>query len=147
MEPAFRPNMPAMVRDVMTPNPITLPAGASVRVAAQAMREADVGDVLVMRDDAVCGIVTDRDIVVRSVADGVDPGELPVSEICSADLTTIRPDDLLEHAIDLMRYRAIRRLPVVDGETPVGILSLGDLATVRDPTSALANISSAPPNT
>ena len=111
------------------------------------MRDAHVGDVLVMRHEAICGIVTDRDIVVRCVADGADPHLTPIGEICSTDLTDVRPEDRLDDAIELMRYRAIRRLPVVEGDQPVGILSLGDLATVRNPSSALADISEAPPNT
>jgi CBS domain-containing protein len=136
-----------LVEDVMTRNPITVSESASVQEAAQAMREADVGDVLVVRGDAVCGILTDRDIVVRFVADGGDPGTTPVGEICSPDLTEVRPHDPLDYAIELMRYRAIRRLPVVRDEQPVGILSLGDLAFARNPDSALADISAAPANT
>ena len=136
-----------LVADVMTRNPITVSETASVQEAALAMREADVGDVLVMRGDAVCGILTDRDIVVRFVADGGDPGATPVGEICSPDLTEVRPNDPLDYAIELMRYRAIRRLPVVRDERPVGILSLGDLAFARSPDSALADISAAPANT
>ena len=136
-----------LVEDVMTRNPITVSESASVQEAALVMREADVGDVLVMRGDAVCGILTDRDIVVRFVADGGDPSSTPVGEICSPDLTEVRPNDPLDYAIELMRYRAIRRLPVVRDEQPVGILSLGDLAFARSPNSALADISAAPANT
>jgi len=136
-----------LVEDVMTRNPITLSESATVQEAALAMREADVGDVLVMRRGAVCGILTDRDIVVRFVADGGDPASTPLAEICSADLTEVRPNDPLDYAIELMRYRAIRRLPVVRDDKPVGILSLGDLAFARSPNSALADISAAPANT
>jgi len=138
---------PDLVQDVMTRNPITLSESATLQEAALAMREADVGDVLVMRDDAVCGILTDRDIVVRFVADGGDPSSVPIGEICSTELTEVKPTDSLDYAIGLMRFRAIRRLPVVREEQPVGILSLGDVAFVRSPRSALADISAAPPNT
>jgi CBS domain-containing protein len=138
---------PQRVRDVMTPNPITVTESATVHEAALVMREADVGDVLVVRDGDVCGIVTDRDIVVRLVADAGDPTTTIVGEICSAQLTEVAPDDLVEHAIALMRSYAIRRLPVVGDSGPVGIVSLGDLAAVREPSSALADISMAPANT
>lgn len=138
---------PQRVRDVMTPDPITVAESATVHEAALAMREADVGDVLVVRDGDVCGIVTDRDIVVRLVADAGDATRTLVGEICSAELTEVAPDDLVEYAVSLMRSYAIRRLPVVGDAGPVGIVSLGDLAAVRDPSSALADISMAPANT
>ena len=138
---------PDLVENVMTRNPITVSSSATVQEAALAMREADVGDVLVMRGDAVCGILTDRDIVVRFVADGGDPSSTPVGAICSPDLTEVRPNDPLDYAIALMRHQAIRRLPVVRDEQPIGILSLGDLALARSPSSALADISAAPANT
>jgi CBS domain-containing protein len=135
-----------IVRDVMTPDPIMLRGTATVREAGQAMRRSDVGDVLVMRDDAIFGIVTDRDIVVRNVAEGRDPNRALLDEICSRSLVQVSPDDSIDHAIALMRERAIRRIPVVVGDTPVGIVSLGDLAAARDPESALAEISVAPGN-
>jgi CBS domain-containing protein len=143
----LRQNEPQRIRDVMTPNPITLSESENVQTAAQAMREADVGDVLVMSGDAVSGILTDRDIAVRFVADGGDPTSTVIGEICSGELTEVTPDEPVERAIELMRYNAIRRLPVVEGGTPVGIVSLGDLAAVRDPSSVLADISAAPANT
>jgi CBS domain-containing protein len=135
------------VRDVMTPNPITLSESENVQTAAQAMREADVGDVLVMQGDTVRGILTDRDIAVRFVADGRDPTSAVIGEICSVDLTDVSPDEPIEHAMELMRANAIRRLPVVEGGTPVGIVSLGDLASAREASSVLADISEAPANT
>ncbi len=134
------------VRDVMTSEPVTLDAGAPIRRAAELMRERDVGDVLVVEDGELLGIVTDRDIVVRAIAtDGDLEGE--VGAICSSDLTTVSPDDPLDAARDRMRKRAVRRVPVVDEEgAPVGIVSLGDLAIERAPRSPLARISAAPPN-
>src|SRR5437667_9384693 len=94
---------PELVQDVMTRNPIALSDTATVQEAALAMREADVGDVLVVRRDAVCGIVTDRDIVVRFVAEGRDPSTTSIGEIGSTDLAEVRPDDRLDDAIELMR--------------------------------------------
>jgi CBS domain-containing protein len=130
----------------MTPNPVTLPATASLVEGALAMRDFDVGDVLVLDDGHICGIVTDRDIVVRGIAGGNYPATVKLAEICSRDLTTLSPTDRVEDAVNYMREKAIRRLPVVDGGKPVGIVSLGDLAVERDPHSALSDISAAPPN-
>src|SRR5438105_3547088 len=135
--------MSSKVADVMTPNPITLAEPATLVSAAQAMREADIGALVVMRDNEMRGIVTDRDIVVRAVADGKDPSTVTVGEICSADLTAVKPSDPIDHAVELMRERALRRLPVVENGKPVGIVSIGDLAIDRDRKSALADISSA----
>ena len=134
------------IRDVMTPDPIVLKDTDTIREAGLAMRASDVGDVLVMRGSAVCGIVTDRDIVVRTVADGRDPNRAMLGEICSRYLVHVSPDDPIERAIELMREKAVRRLPVILEGTPVGIVSLGDLASARDPGSALAAISDAPGN-
>jgi CBS domain-containing protein len=134
------------VRDVMTPDPIMLKDTDTIREAGLAMRAGDVGDVLVMRGRGVCGIVTDRDIVVRTVAEGRDPNRAMLGEICSRALVHVSPEDPIERAIALMKQRAVRRLPVMLDGTPVGIVSLGDLASLRDPGSALAEISDAPGN-
>jgi CBS domain-containing protein len=120
----------------------------SIGDAARAMRERDLGDVIVVDDkDALCGIVTDRDIVVRAVADDRDPSQVRLGDICSRDLTTIDASAPVKDAVKLMRERALRRLPVVESGRPVGIVSLGDLAIERDPESTLADISAAPSNT
>ena len=139
--------MPQRIHDVMTPNPVSLPGTASVREAARAMRDQDIGDVIVVENNQICGIVTDRDIVVRTVAETRDPAATTLADICSYALTTVSPDDSIEQAVRLMREKAIRRLPVVAGGRAVGIVSLGDLAVARDPDSALGDISAAPPNT
>jgi CBS domain-containing protein len=134
------------IRELMTPNPVTMPGTASVHEAARAMRDQDIGDVVVIEHQQVCGIVTDRDIVVRTVAEAQNPANITLGDICSHSLLTVRPTDSVEHAVRLMRTHAIRRLPVVDGGKAVGIVSLGDLAVERDPDSALGEISAAPPN-
>jgi CBS domain-containing protein len=139
--------MAQQIRELMTPNPVTLPGTASVHEAARAMRAADIGDVIVIENNQVCGIVTDRDIVVRTVAEARDPATTTLADICSHALTTVRTTDSIEQAVQLMRAKAIRRLPVVEGGQAVGIVSLGDLAVERDPSSALGDISAAPPNT
>jgi CBS domain-containing protein len=135
------------VREVMTPNPRSMAATASVMEAARTMREHDVGDVIVLDGDRLCGILTDRDIVVRALAKGQDPAATRIGEVCSRELATLSPRDSVEKAARLMRDMAIRRLPVVedDGQV-VGIVSLGDLAVGRDRRSALGEISAAPPN-
>ena len=140
--------MAEYIRDVMTTNPETLPESTIVREAAEAMRANDIGDVVVVDDNgAISGILTDRDIVVRVVAEGRDPRVTRIGDIASRELTAVSPDDPVDRAVQLMRERAIRRLPVVDKGKPVGIVSIGDLALDRDPGSALADISAAPPNT
>jgi CBS domain-containing protein len=140
--------MAERIRDVMTTDPQTLPESTLVRVAAEAMRANDIGDVIVSDDNGrITGILTDRDIVVRVVAEGRDPRATRVGDIASRELTAVAPDDPVDRAVDLMRERAIRRLPVVERGKPVGIVSIGDLALDRDPDSALADISAAPPNT
>jgi CBS domain-containing protein len=138
--------MAQLVRDVMTPNPVVLLATASLVEAALAMRDFDIGAVIVVDNDQVCGIVTDRDIVVRAIASGNYPATVTVGEICSRDLTAVSPTDTVDDAIRLMREKDIRRLPVVEGNHLVGIVSLGDLAIERDPESVLSDISAAPPN-
>jgi CBS domain-containing protein len=139
--------MPQRIHDVMTANPVSLPGTASVHEAARTMRDQDIGDVIVIENQQVCGIVTDRDIVVRAVAEARDPAATTLADICSHALTTVSPEESVERAVQLMREKAIRRLPVVEGGRAVGMVSLGDLALERDPGSALGEISASPPNT
>jgi len=138
--------MGQVIRDVMTKNPITLPETASILDAAKKMREGDVGDVIVTKGSQLCGIVTDRDIVIRGVAAGKDPARITLDEVCSHELTTVSPDDDVSTAVQLMRDKAIRRLPVTEKGRPVGIVSLGDLAQNLDRNSALGEISARSPN-
>jgi CBS domain-containing protein len=138
--------MAQTIRDVMTHDPVTVQDTATITEAAAAMKANDVGDVLVMQDGSLAGVVTDRDIVVRAIADGRDPQSTPVREVCSRDLVTITPDASVDDAVQLMRERAIRRLVVSDGSRPEGVVSIGDLAIERDSRSALADISAATPN-
>ena len=134
------------VREVMTPNPVTLDDTAPVMKAAEAMRENDIGDVVVKHDGRLCGIVTDRDIVVRVLATGKDPRATKLEAVCSHEMLTLSPDQDTTDAIRLMRERAIRRLPVVEDGHLLGIVSLGDLANVLDPHSTLSDISAASPS-
>lgn len=134
------------IRDVMTPEPVTVAATTSLEQAARHMRDAGIGNVIVLEGEQITGILTDRDIVVRAVAEGWDPSQTPVGDVASRELTTISPDETVDAAVALMRERSIRRLPVVESGRPVGIVSLGDLALERDPDSCLGEISAAPPN-
>jgi len=122
-------------------------ARASVQEAAKAMLDDDIGDVIVCDGDTVCGIVTDRDITIRTVAHGKDPAATKLGEICSEDLTSLSLGDTVDDAVRLMREKAIRRIPVLDDGKPVGVVSIGDLAIDLDADSALADISKAPANT
>ncbi len=138
--------MTRTVQDVMTPQPVTVDADTTVRQAAEVMREADIGDVVVVSDGEIRGIVTDRDLVVRALADGCDPTTTPVAQVLTTDPVTLAPGDDVEDAMKTMSTNAIRRLPVVSGGRLVGIVSLGDLAAAGDPAPALREISEAPPN-
>lgn len=136
------------VRDVMTPEPVTLEFSSTVAAAAMTMKGADIGPLPVIGEDGkLCGIVTDRDIVVRVIAEGRDPSKTTVGDIASNDPFCLQPDATVTEAIQLMRDHAIRRVPIVDQGEPVGIVALGDLARNADPHSALADISTASPNT
>ncbi|MBX9387889.1 CBS domain-containing protein [Streptomonospora nanhaiensis] len=139
--------MAQQVKEIMTAPPHTVSPDTSIREAAVDMRDSDIGDVVVTDGGRLVGLVTDRDIVVRCVADGADIDSTPVGEAVSGDLTTVAPDDSIDRAIQCMRDKAVRRLPVVDGERVVGVVSLGDLAVERDPSSVLSQISGSTSNT
>ena len=138
--------MAQLVRDVMTSDPVSLARDATALDAARQMRENDTGAILVSDGKDLQGIVTDRDIVLRSVAEGVDPAECRIGDICSSDVQAVAPDQPVEEAIRVMREHDIRRIPVVENGAPAGILSLGDVAIARDSQSVLADISAAPAN-
>ena len=110
------------------------------------MRDEDIGVLIVVNHGSIRGVLTDRDVVVRAVAEGRDPKSIKVGEIVSEDVATVTPDEPVDKVVSLMREKAIRRVPVVDGSRPVGVVSIGDLAVERDSKSALADISAAEPN-
>ncbi|MFD5574864.1 CBS domain-containing protein [Streptomyces cadmiisoli] len=138
--------MAQQVREIMTPAPVAVESLTPLSEVAHRMRDEDLGAVLVIEHDELCGLVTDRDIVVRVLAEDKDPADTTAQSVCSPDLVTVTPDEDVGRAVQLMREHALRRLPVVEGKTAVGVISLGDLAIERDPESALGDISSAPPN-
>lgn len=135
------------VRDVMTTDVVSLPSETTLAEAARTMREQDIGDVVVADGANLTGLVTDRDIVVRAVAERRDPESTTIGEIVTTDLVTVRPDDSVHSAALLMRDNAVRRVLVCDDENSlVGIVSIGDLAERIDPESVLGGISKAEPN-
>ena len=137
------------IQDVMTKQVHSVAESASIREVARMMRDQKIGDVLVTDPQGkLCGIITDRDIVVRAVADeGNDLDQLRAKDICTADrIVTLAPDAGIDEAIKLMTEKAVRRIPVVENELPIGIVTIGDLAAQRDPDSALGQISQAAPN-
>jgi CBS domain-containing protein len=115
------------IRDVMTPNPRTVTPDDSIQNAARIMRDEDTGAVPVVDNGRPVGIVTDRDIVIRAVADG---GQLnrPVREIVTGAVVCATPEMSTREAAQLMSEHQVRRLPVVESERLVGIVSIGDLA-------------------
>lgn len=132
----------------MSSDPMTMVETETVASAARMMRDNDIGDVIVLgdTDGRVSGIVTDRDLVVRVMAEERNPEQTTIGAICTGELIAIAPDDSVDTAVALMRERAIRRLPVCEGGKVVGVVSIGDLAERFDQRSALADISAAPPN-
>jgi len=131
----------------MSVDPICIASTQSVSDAARQMSNNDVGAVIVEDADKVAGILTDRDIAVRVVAEGLDPSATTAADVCTRDVVALSPDDDLDRAVDLMRSQAVRRLLVLDSkQRAVGILSLGDLALAKDSRSVLGEISAAPPN-
>ena len=115
------------IRDVMTPNPRAVAPSDSIQNAARIMRDEDTGVVPVVDNGRTVGLVTDRDIVIRAVADG---GTLnrPISEICTSAVVSASPDMSTREAAQLMSDHPVRRLPVVENDRLVGIVSIGDLA-------------------
>ncbi|AYL38793.1 CBS domain-containing protein [Streptomyces fungicidicus] len=138
--------MDGFVKDVMTPGVVAVRPDASVVEAAQLMRTQNIGDVVVADGQRIVGVLTDRDITVRAVAVAADPLGLSAGDVCTPNPLTLALDDPVSSAVALMREHAIRRIPVVEGGLPVGLVSLGDLAEARDPGSALAGISRAEPD-
>jgi CBS domain-containing protein len=134
------------VRDVMTGIPVMLQKGDSLTHAARRMRDHEVGCVLVADGTQLRGLVTDRDIVVRAIAESLDPAAVSLDEVCSVNLACVSPNDDVDDAVTAMRARAVRRLPVIEEGRAIGIVSLGDLAVGGGEDLALAEIAVAPPN-
>ena len=132
--------MDARVRDVMTPGPIGVDYYQSIGEAARTMRDWGVGAVLVVRNESLYGLVTDRDLVVRAVAEARGADE-PVGPLSSANLIGVDADADVHEAMRLMRQHGVRRLPVLEDGQVAGIVSLGDLAMQDEPDLAFAQLS------
>jgi CBS domain-containing protein len=138
--------MTTKMGDIMSPAPVCMAPGESVSAAAQAMKQHGIGTVLVLTDGRLSGLVTDRDITVRVLAENRDPKTTRIGDICSSELVVLAPDDDVTEATRLVRERAVRRIPVLQDGVPVGVVSIGDLALEKGAASALSSVSAASPN-
>jgi CBS domain-containing protein len=135
------------VRDVMTALPETVTPQTPIQDAARIMADQAIGDVIVVEPstERVVGIVTDRDIAIRALANGMGPSTA-VGEICSPDVVGVPPTATVRGALNLMKDLNVRRLPVVEDDRAIGVVSLGDLSNQAGAGSALADISAASPD-
>lgn len=120
--------MAKSVRDVMTPSVRTVSPSQSLAEAAEVMKGEDVGSVPVVEEGRLAGIVTDRDIVIRAVAERRDPQTVKVADVASRELVTVEPEQDLDEALALMARHQVRRLPVVEAGQLVGMLAQADVA-------------------
>jgi signal-transduction protein with cAMP-binding, CBS, and nucleotidyltransferase domain len=138
--------MDKKVRDIMTPNPVGVYYDQTIAEAARVMRDAGVGAVLVVNGESLGGVVTDRDLVIRGLAEGAD-ANAPVGPLCSSKLVGVDADADIADAEQLIRDNAVRRLPVIEDGQIVGIITLGDIAVSANSESSLAAVSRATTNT
>lgn len=120
--------MAQMVRDVMETDPLTVDARTSIEAAAHLMRARDVGDVLVMEQGALCGVLTNSDIVVFAIAAGRHPATILAGDCCDKEWPSVAADDPASIAFQLMQQHELERMPVVDDGQVVGVVSFEDLS-------------------
>jgi CBS domain-containing protein len=120
--------MAKSVRDAMTGDPRSIGATASVVEAARLMREQHIGSLPITDGEKLVGMITDRDITTRVVAEAADPKVTSVEDVYSRDLVSVEPDNDLQEALQLMARHQVRRLPVVENERLVGIVAQADIA-------------------
>lgn len=120
--------MSLLVRHAMTESPATAGPDMNAADAAGLMKQFDVGVIPVAQGEELLGLVTDRDLVIRVVAERKDPSEIRLADVLTRSPVTVSPDTKLSEARDLMAQHKVRRLPVVKADRLVGILSLGDVA-------------------
>jgi CBS domain-containing protein len=135
-----------MLRDIMSPAPACMAPADTVSAAAKVMAERGVGTVVVLTDGQLRGLLTTRDITVRVLAENRDPQTTRIGEICSTDVAVLGPDDNVDQAAQLVRERAVRRIPVLRDGVPVGVVSIGDLALEKAGSSALSGAQAACPD-
>jgi CBS domain-containing protein len=126
--------MAKSVRDEMTQDPRSIGASASVVEAARLMREQHIGSLPVTDDEQLLGMITDRDITTRVVAEAADPKTTPVADVCSRDVISVEADKDREEALELMARHQVRRLPVVESDRLVGIVAQADIALTENET-------------
>lgn len=134
----MRRAMAQYVREVMTPAVTAVRPEASVVEAAQLMGAQGIGSVLVTEDGQLVGLLTDRDITLRTVAEGVDPLAVDCRSVCTPDPVTVGPGEEVRAAGELMLAHAVRRLPVTENGRTLGVVGIGDLLRRRDRAPALA---------
>ena len=120
--------MALKVRDTMTGSPRSIDASTSVVEAAQLMREGHIGSLPITADERLVGMITDRDIAMRVVAEAADQTKTSVGDVSSRDVVTVEPDEDLDEALQLMARHQVRRLPVVENGRLVGIVAQADIA-------------------
>jgi len=137
--------MALKVRDTMTGSPRSIDASTSVVEAAQLMREGHIGSLPITDDEQLVGMITDRDIAMRVVAEAADHTNTSVGDVSSRDLVTVEPDEDLDDALQLMARHQVRRLPVVENGGLVGIVAQADIAlSENEKTAKLVEAISAP---
>ena len=137
--------MALKVRDTMTGSPRSIDASTSVVEAAQLMREGHIGSLPITADERLVGMITDRDIAMRVVAEAADHTNTSVGDVSSRDLVTVEPDEDLDEALQLMARHQVRRLPVVENGRLVGIVAQADIAlSENEKTAKLVEAISAP---
>ena len=117
------------VKDIMTKDIVYINPNATVTEAAQLMQKHNIGSVPVCDQNKLIGIVTDRDIVVRNIANGMNPQNTKVKDVMTSQVTSATPDMDVNEVASIMSQKQIRRMPVVESNNLVGMVSLGDMAT------------------
>jgi CBS domain-containing protein len=121
------------IREVMTPSPETVETDKAATDAAKLMKKVDAGMIPVVQGDGeLVGTVTDRDIVLRVIAEGKNPESTTVGEIASRTVVTVTPEQDLDEALTLMARHQVRRLPVVENGRLIGVVAQADVARVAD---------------
>jgi len=119
-----------LVKDVMNTNVVVAKADATIREASEVMNKYNIGSLVVVKDSGIAGIITEHN-VLESVAAGRNPDETKIAEIMSPEVVTVAPDSTIEQAVDLMVQHNIKKLPVVDGDKLMGIITASDIIVVE----------------